>query len=250
MRKLLSSVPIYFLTYVTIVAVFLVVSGVGIYPDRLVILAAIPVALMGRLNSFLKAWTPFLLFLFAYEFLRGVIGSTDPRVNYLAMPHLDLAVWGVLPTVWLQQHLFSPLQLHWYDAVLTGVYLMHFVAPVLFGLILWLKSKEQFGHFASAFILLSYGALVTYLFFPAAPPWLASEQGLIPHVTKILDETLKLLPQASGISFPSVYYSFDANIVAAVPSLHAAYPTLILLYAKKFLVGGDWWWLPTHYPSG
>ena len=37
-----------------------------------------------------------------------------------------------------------------------------------------------------------------------------------------------------GWDLPSIYHNFNPNAVAAMPSLHAAYPFLVLLYALRF----------------
>ena len=51
--------------------------------------------------------------------------------------------------------------------------MMHFVIPLSFAYLLWLHKREHFARFTGAFLLLSYAALMTFLVFPAAPPWLA-----------------------------------------------------------------------------
>ena len=65
------------------------------------------------------------------------------------------------------------------------------------------------------------------------PPWMASQKGLIPEVSKVMDRVFISLPKA--IDLPSVYQFVGANLVAAVPSLHAAYPLLTFFFlVKKF----------------
>jgi membrane-associated phospholipid phosphatase len=51
-------------------------------------------------------------------------------------------------------------------------------------------------------------------------------------VTRILDRTINFLP--NHLDLPTVYRALDPNPVAAIPSLHAAYPFLVLLFAVKF----------------
>jgi hypothetical protein len=87
-------------------------------------------------------------------------------------------------------------------------------------------------------IVLSYGAFITYLLFPAAPPWMASNVGYIDHITKISTAVWF----GWGIhSYSTLYATLNANPIAAVPSLHAAYPLLDLLFinrlfGKKFAI--------------
>jgi membrane-associated phospholipid phosphatase len=71
---------------------------------------------------------------------------------------------------------------------------------------------------------------VTFALFPAAPPWLASDVGLLPDTTRIIGPVTGEIPFLS-LSFEGLYErgSEYANPVAAVPSLHAAYTLLVSL---------------------
>jgi hypothetical protein len=87
----------------------------------------------------------------------------------------------------------------------------------------------------AAVAVLAGMAFVTFALFPAAPPWLASREG-------ILEETTRLIGPISG-DIPFLALSFEglyergteyANPVAAVPSLHAAYTLLFSLALWPF----------------
>jgi membrane-associated phospholipid phosphatase len=76
---------------------------------------------------------------------------------------------------------------------------------------------------------LAFAAIATFAVFPTLPPWLADERGLVPHVTRIS------MHVAHHVGIQEVGAIFErgshfANLVAAVPSLHAAFPMLILLF--------------------
>jgi membrane-associated phospholipid phosphatase len=76
------------------------------------------------------------------------------------------------------------------------------------------------------FVTLSFAAAVTFLLFPAVPPWLAAEQGELAPV-------LRTAPW--GWSVLNLDIAQDvlelgqrtANLVAAIPSLHAGYSALV-----------------------
>jgi len=62
-----------------------------------------------------------------------------------------------------------------------------------------------------------------------APPWMAAQYGLT-NVHQILFETSDIM----GFKiFPTLYLFINSNPVAAMPSLHAAYPILILIFAAR-----------------
>lgn len=68
---------------------------------------------------------------------------------------------------------------------------------------------------------------------------MAAEQGIIPPVYNIFYDTAANFLQ--GGALPSVYKMFNPNPVAAMPSLHAAYPMLVFLYLLKYFGKKAWW---------
>ena len=106
----------------------------------------------------------------------------------------------------------------------------------------WLRKKKYFEEYTLGLILLSYSAFITFILFPAVPPWMASRQGFIPAVAKVMDIVFASLPRP--IDLPSVYRFFGANLVAAVPSLHGAYPWLTFLFLRKYSKKLGWITLP------
>jgi len=173
----------------------------------------------------------FVLLLFSYEYLRGLAGRFG-TVHYLTGIRFDSMVFGTPPTVTLQQRLAHGTSLAPYDVVAAVLYLLHFVMPLSFAFLLWLRRADQFSRFTAAFLVVSYAALATFLLYPAAPPWLASQAGYLPEVHERVSTVLSAFP--ARFHLPTVYALFDPNQVAAIPSLHAAYPLLILLFACRF----------------
>jgi membrane-associated phospholipid phosphatase len=69
--------------------------------------------------------------------------------------------------------------------------------------------------------------MVTYVLYPALPPWLAAKEFRIPHVEQIIPEMFRHTHMSAVHSLAEKDF---ANKVAAVPSLHAAFPMLMLLF--------------------
>ena len=217
--------------YIVAMTVLMIALGIAINPDRYFFVLLVPVLLVRRGRRFVLDWLPFLLLLFSYEFLRGLAEQIG-EVHYETAIRADSLIFATPPTVVLQQRFFHPGALAWYDYLAALLYMMHFVVPLSFAYLLWLRSREHFARFTGGFLLLSYAALMTFLLFPAAPPWLASKQGYLPPVYEGMSMVLAEFPDR--LHLPTVYQVFDPNQVAAVPSLHAAYPFLILLFAARF----------------
>ena len=208
-------------------------------------------------RAVVRDWLPLLAILWAYDLLRGVANEVGGALFSLptwcaadtlaecaqpghltARAHLtepitaDAALFGGhVPTVWLQEHLFTAGTAHWYDAVIVPVYLSHFLVSLLLAVVLWCRGYREFRRYLTALVALTVAAVSTYLLYPMAPPWMAALNpsklaGVEIH--RVVQETLTTLGGSqlgSKVEQGAAY----SNRVAAMPSLHAAIPMLLLL---------------------
>ena len=145
----------------------------------------------------------------------------------------------------LQAWLYTPGHIHWYDVAAVAIYYMHFAVPFIAGIVFWLIDRAFFKKYAASIVVLSYAAFVTYIIFPAEPPWMAAQQGFLPFVQPITSQVLASF--AHPISLPTVYAYVGANLVAPVPSLHAGYALITAMFvSKKF---PKWGWVSFLYPA-
>ncbi len=187
--------------------------------------------LIRRGRKFFWDWSPPLFLILGYDYLRGLVPHLTDRVNIWPMIQFDQFFFGTLPTITLQHWLFIDGIIHWYDYYLVILYFLHFVIPMIIALLFWFTGKTLFKQYMAGMVVLSYMAFFTYWAFPAMPPWMASQQGFIPMIAKIMEQTLAHF--AHPISLPTVYKFFGANLIAAVPSLHAGYPFITWLFIRK-----------------
>lgn len=220
---------------VLVVIYFVVMTGVilaeGDRPtwDQAAVLALAALVLASQGVPFVRDWGPFLMLLLGYEYLRGLVPSLGAEVNVLPLIEADQALFGRLPVVALQSALYEPGHPGPLAYVSTFFYLSHAAIPVLFALYLWIVDRRLFHTFTVALVVLSFAAFATYVAYPAMPPWMAGEQGYIPVVHKVVDECLARFSGGDGfVTFNGLVRS---NPVAAMPSLHAAYPLLVVLFA-------------------
>lgn len=225
--------------YILPIIYILAVSGYMIWhrawfaPDQFFAFAIIGTLFIGRIKQFLSDWIPVLLFLFGYEYLRGIVPFLTKNVHIFPMIQADKFLFGSLPTIELQSRLFTIQSIRWYDYMAVTLYISHFVIPMVIAFAFWLYDRKLFRDYTTGFLILSYMAFFTYIIYPAMPPWMASNQGYIPPLAKIMDQVLASF--SHPISVPSIYKFFGANLVAAVPSLHAAYPLIIFLFLAQKL---------------
>jgi membrane-associated phospholipid phosphatase len=243
-----------FLVYFVIgMALTLIRGGSFLTPDRIAVLMLAGAILLGQGKAFVRDWGPFLLLLFGYELMRGVADNMTSLGSFSAADHGRILVeplvdadkalfFGHIPTLWLQDRLYTPGVTHWYDTGAALIYLLHFVLPLAFGFALWLRDRVAFRRFVLMLLAMSYGAFVFFLLVPAAPPWLAGEWGYIDNVNRPSDEAYKsFLPHRwQNYDTFRLWTRASPNPVAALPSLHAAFPWLVLLVACATF---RWWGL-------
>jgi hypothetical protein len=198
---------------------------------------------------FVRSWAPIVLLLVGYNISRGFASTGDPHVRELIVADEWLFGWftgGQVPTIWLQQHLYDPARVHWWDILASWVYFSHFVVAIAVAVVLWVRSRQRWTAFMRRFLVLCAAGLVTYFAYPAAPPWWAYEHGYLSEVVRI---------SARGWSEIGLHGAFNAlnsgqlaaNPVAAMPSLHTAWALLVVVF---FLprVAYRWWPLLLAYP--
>jgi membrane-associated phospholipid phosphatase len=202
---------------------------------------------LGRARAFVRDWIPFVLLLFGYEYMRGLASSGVELERLTAENHgriqldwlLDAERWlffGRIPSLWLQERLYVAGDVRWYDMLAGLIYLLHFVFPLVFAFILWLKSQDHFWRFTISFVAMCYLAFVVFLILPTAPPWLANDWGMIQGLEQPWGQAFQAVAPKRYDNFDSfqLWTKASPNPVAAFPSLHAAFPWLVLLFGLKF----------------
>jgi hypothetical protein len=251
-----------FVVYIALAIGIYLWRGVFFTPDRWAIFLLVGAVILGRVGPFLRDWIPFVLLVFGYEFLRGiagnlVVGDIIPRGTRIGQMersdfpsvHLENLVafdrslfFGHEPVSTLQRWLYTPGTVHWYDYFAVIVYTMHFILPCLFAFLLWLGRKDRFWQFTLAFCFMTYAAFAFFLLFPAAPPWLADSWDVLPdihwpqgQVTASID-----IRGIQTLDTYAIWQNASPHPVAAMPSLHAGFPWLVMLFAVRYF---RWWGL-------
>lgn len=209
-------------------------------------LLAIPGALLSaeRGRRFFLDWAPLFTFWLVYDRLRLIQPLLFPHVNVESPFLIERAAFGWLAKgdvpahgahLWLASHSgILATAIEWLSQI---VYFSHLFVVPLFVAALWIVGLSHNEHRASflryirAFTALNFSAIVVYLLLPVAPPWWVTLNGMA-------QPTAQLVAQAdvSSAMPGALIQGMIRNAsqwFAAVPSLHGAYPVLLLLLCPR-----------------
>jgi hypothetical protein len=181
-------------------------------------------------RRFVVDWWPIALIGVAYLVLHELTSTLLPHAHVDPQLAFDEFVFGgTAPTVRLQRELWDPGDPHWYDYAVWLVYLSHFVVTFVVAVVLWVRAAPLFRRFRALFLTVTFAGFLTYVIYPAIPPWLASRRGDMPHTVRIVRAMwLELgLSDVAAVFGEKSRYAFP---VGALPSLHAAWPFLLLVF--------------------
>lgn len=207
-----------------LIGIVLALMGLDImYPstEMVPILLLALVIMNPRVRTFAIDFAPFLVLLISYDTLRNFADNLSASDIHIT----DMIRWerslfgGALPGRVLQTTLTDKPYTLALDVLTNTLYLSHFLTPVITAIFLWRRRKTDYWAFAITLLLMSFAGFATFVAFPAAPPWWATHHGYLPGEAITLDP---FIVDADVVSA-------GPNPVAAMPSLHTAYPTLIAL---------------------
>ena len=186
-------------------------------------------------RAMVRDWSILVALLFVYEYSRGIADQLGTRVHMTAIRDIDrFLFFGNDPNVWVQNHFNVSRKVSWYELPLAVVYMTHFVFPVAIAVILWLRNRHEWDRYMRRFALLLGAGVATYILFPVAPPWMAARDGYIAHIARITARGWRSM----GLSTVSKVFDRGKQItnpVAALPSLHAAFSLLVVVFLFKWM---------------
>lgn len=229
--------PLYRLRLIMVACAFALYSfslgGLVFGREQLVlwIVITLVVANLGKPTSItigaIKDWTPLVVMGLAYDYSRGAADTLGFPTQWRLPIAFDEALFGEVPTVSLQRALNMGSATHWWEAVTAVIYVSHFFVSYAVLGVLWQRNRDTWRRYFTAFAILTFSGLATYILLPTAPPWLASQDGQIGEVVRTTQNGWEYL----GIGVARKAISLGqaaANDIAALPSLHLAFSALPL----------------------
>jgi membrane-associated phospholipid phosphatase len=193
----------------------------------IILLIVLGAALMRRLPLLIKDWFVFISFVYLSDSLRGSIYiltcklSLPVHATYVIA--IEKALFGQVPSNILQARLLDPAkgpEFTWLERALTAFHGSHYLAFLLIGFIIWLYKSGYFRLFRTSYYLLIFLGVLAYFLVPTVPPWMAANNF------DLLPPLIRFNADIFNFWIPDLSTGFDTNPIAAMPSLHAAFPLL------------------------
>lgn len=227
---------------VTALSIWLAVTAlfVGIRPEHFLLCALIAAMffISGASRRLVVALLPFAVFGISYDWMNilpnYMVNPVDTRGIYEA----EKAIFGItLPsgTILTPNEYFSLHTSHFTDFIGGVFYLCWVPVPIIFGLWLYFNGQRSiYLHFALVFLFVNLLGFIGYYIHPAAPPWYVAGHGFDVIIgCKGSVAGLKGFGEITGWNVFDGLYARNANVFAAVPSLHSAYTLVAFIYSLK-----------------
>ncbi len=184
---------------------------------------------------------PIGLLALVYDGMRFVkyVGITADRVHICDLRAIDMSILsvdlggGVRGSVhdWFLLHHTTLL-----DIICAIPYGTFIYVDVAFAIFLYTRDYAAMQRFGWTFLLLNLAGFFTYHLYPAAPPWYYHAHGCTADLTAHASEGPRLahVDALMNWKYFAGFYGRSNDVFGAVPSLHVAYPLLLILYGWKF----------------
>jgi hypothetical protein len=231
-ESILASVILFI--FIALTAVF-----VGLRPEHLLLSVLFCLLFFAGKASrkLIVGLLPFVIFGVSYDWMRVFPNYKVNPIDVEALYQLEKLLFGIsdggiklIPSEYFTAHPNSIADFF------GGIFYLGWVPiPVAFALYLYFKNKKDlFLQFSMVFLFVNLLGFAFYYLHPAAPPWYVMNYGFEP----ILDTPgnmagLARFDELTGIPLFNSIYGRNANVFAAVPSLHSAYLVIVLFYAFK-----------------
>jgi membrane-associated phospholipid phosphatase len=166
-----------------------------------------------------------------------ILPNYEVSTVHIQEPYLlEKSLFGISinDLVYTPNEYFDLVQTRFLDIV-SGLFYLNWVpVPLAFGVYLYYKNKQLFTQYSLVFLFTNLLGFVIYYIYPAAPPWYVDFYGFELHIgVQGNSAGLARFDELTGIPIFASLYNKNANVLAAIPSLHAAYPVIVLYYGIR-----------------
>ena len=236
MKRLFSTKTLLFTTSISIAYLLLSAWLVGFKTDQLWLVAIFNGCyyFSWPTRRLITGFSIFIIYWILFDYMKAFPNYLYNTVHIKDLYDAEKSIFGIMVNgVKLTPNEYWLLHpLDWVDITSGVFYLCWVPVPLMFAGYLFYKDTLIFIHFASTFLLVNLVGFVIYYIYPAAPPWYVQLHGFefVAHTPGNAAGLLRFDQHMHADVFRSLY-SKSSNVFAAMPSLHSAYPLVVLYYA-------------------
>lgn len=187
-------------------------------------------------RRFIIGFSIFIIFWILFDYMKAFPNYRYNTVHIRGIYELEKWLFGIgQGTSRITPNEFWLSRQSTFLDIFTGLaYLCWMPVPLFFAAYLFYTNRRQFYYFALTFLTVNLVGFVGYYGCPAAPPWYIQLHGFEfdPH-TPGNTAGLARFDAYFNVSVFKGLYGKSSNVFAAMPSLHSAYPSIVLYYGIK-----------------
>ncbi|MEM9921659.1 MAG: phosphatase PAP2 family protein [Bacteroidota bacterium] len=232
-KRSLSIAGVFILLYLAWVIMVL-----GFRTDHLYLVVMLGTAWFGTAGSrkFLLGLLPIVVYWLLYDSMRIYPNYLFNDVHIVEPYELEKALFGIQQGA----EVLTPNE-YWESKHTTGLdimtalfYLCWVPVPLAYTVYLFLKGRDLLLPFTLTFLLVNILGIIIYYLYPAAPPWYVDQYGFeFVAETKGYAAGLLNFDAIIGVDLFRDMYDKNANVFAAIPSLHSAFPVILTYFGWK-----------------
>jgi membrane-associated phospholipid phosphatase len=194
----------------------------------------------GITREFILGFSIFIFYWVVFDYMKAIPNYEFNTVHIADLYNFEKHIFGIhFNGKLLTPNEYLAIKGTTFLDVVTGLfYLCWIPVPLSFAGYLFFKNRRQFLYFALTFLLVNLLGFIIYYLYPAAPPWYVQQHGFV-------FQPLKLASTGGLAKFDAYFhigifksiYAKGSNVFAAMPSLHSAYPVIVLYYGFKNRLG-------------
>ncbi len=194
----------------------------------------------GMTRKLFLGFSMFVIYWIVYDSMRIIPNYEVATVHIKEPYYLEKYLFGIKTGAsLLTPNEYFNIHNNSYFDFLSGLFYINWVPiPLGFAIYLYFTDKKMFAKFSLSFVLLNFMGFMLYYVYPAAPPWYVEQYGFDLQLG-VPGSRAGLIRFDELIGYPvfESIYNKNANVLAAIPSVHSINPMVVLFYGMKKKMG-------------